>query len=56
MVEGYPFSFVFSVPVDLEQSLDFVKERLFSSIIGCSEVLRALEHEVLEIMGEACRL
>ena len=42
--------------ISLEQRLDAVKHRLLGSIVRSSELLRALEHQVLEIVCEPRRL
>ena len=52
MVDRCSFSLVSCVAIDLEEGFDLVEKRFFRSIVGRSEVLRALEHQVLEIVGE----
>lgn len=42
--------------VNLEEGLDGVEHRLLGGVVGGSEALRALEHQVLKVVGESCRL
>ena len=42
----------FSAPVLLEERFNLVEHRLFCCIVGSSELLGALEHEVLEVVGK----
>ena len=52
MIYRSPLSLVACGPVLLEQSLNLVKHRLFGGVVGSSEALGALEHQVLEIVGK----
>ena len=52
VVEGYPFGRVGLGPVNFEQGPDGIEERFLSLVVGGSETLAALEHKVLEIVGE----
>ena len=56
MVDCLPACLVHGHPVLLEQGLDFVKQRLLRCIIRGTELRGALEHKVLEVMGETCGL
>ena len=56
MVDGHPLRRVGLRPVHLEKGPDRIEQRLLGLIVGGSEVLGALEHQVLEIVGEACGL
>jgi hypothetical protein len=44
------------MPVDLKQLLDFVEHRLFGGIVRRAVLFRALEHQMLEVVGETGRL
>ena len=53
VVDGLAFRLVRGSAVLLEQLLDLVEHRLLRGIVHGTELLRALEHQVLEIVREA---
>ena len=53
VVDGLAGHAVGGVAVLLEELLDAVEHRLFCGVVGGAELFGALEHEVLEIVGEA---
>ena len=52
VIDGLTLSLIFSAPVLLEERFNLVEHRLFCCIVGSSELLGALEHEVLEVVGK----
>ena len=52
MIDGFALFGIGGLAIDLEEFLDLVEERLFLRIVRRSELFRALEHQVFEIVGE----
>ena len=53
MVEGDPLLRICLGPIFLEKAPDLVEHRLLRLIVRGSETLRTLEHQVLQIVGQA---
>ena len=53
VVDGLALRFVLRFAVGLEELFDLVQHGLFGLIVARSELLRSLEHQVLEVVGEA---
>ena len=53
VVDGQALRLVRGLAVDLEQALDLVQHGLLGSIVGRAELLGALEHDVLQVVGHA---
>lgn len=56
MVDGRTRHRVGGVAIRLEKGFDAVEHRLLCGVVGSAEVGCALEHHVLEIVGQTCCL
>ena len=52
VIDGFALFGIGGLAIDLEEFLDLVEERFFLRIVRRSELFRALEHQVFEIVGE----
>ena len=53
MVDGLAFFGIRGLAIDFEEFLDLVEERFLELVVLGAELLGALEHQVLEIVGQA---
>ena len=56
MVKRRSFSLIIGIAVHFKESLDLVQKRFLRLVIDSSEVLRSLEHKMLEVVSKTCSL
>ena len=56
VVDGRAFGLVRRLAVDFEETFDFIEHRFFGGVVRGAVLLRTLEHQVFEIVGQTRRL